>query len=309
VAPAAVLIPILGGPTASGKSAIALKLAAELGLEIVVADAMQVYRGMDIGTAKPAPDERQRVPHHLIDIVTPAEPFSVAEYVRRAEETLTAILARGRLPLVVGGTGFYIRALAEGLPTAPPADPEAQAPLWKDYEKNGLGGMVAELERLSPQDAARAQSNPRRVIRALEVLRRTGRPPSDFPRTTPAFQYDKAVLLPSMDTLRPRIVQRTRRMFEAGLVAEVRALLEAYPEPLTALQAIGYKEVATHLAGRSTREEAEVAVTIATLQYARRQRTWFRKEPEARHIPQLAEEVEGELRVWLHRRLEALQEA
>ncbi len=309
MAPAAVLIPILGGPTASGKSAIALKLAAELGLEIVVADAMQVYRGMDIGTAKPAPDERQRVPHHLIDIVTPAEPFSVAEYVRRAEETLTAILARGRLPLVVGGTGFYIRALAEGLPTAPPADPEAQAPLWKDYEKNGLGGMVAELERLSPQDAARAQSNPRRVIRALEVLRRTGRPPSDFPRTTPAFQYDKAVLLPSMDTLRPRIVQRTRRMFEAGLVAEVRALLEAYPEPLTALQAIGYKEVATHLAGRSTREEAEVAVTIATLQYARRQRTWFRKEPEARHIPQLAEEVEGELRVWLHRRLEALQEA
>ncbi|MEJ2292402.1 MAG: tRNA (adenosine(37)-N6)-dimethylallyltransferase MiaA [Deinococcales bacterium] len=308
MASAAVLIPILGGPTASGKSAVALKLAAELGLEIVAADAMQVYRGMDIGTAKPTPAEREQVPHHLIDVVTPAEPFSVADYVRRAEEALAAVLARGRLPLVVGGTGFYIRALAEGLPTAPPADPEAQAPLWKDYEKNGLGRMVAELERLSPQDAARAQRNPRRVIRALEVLRRTGRPPSAFPRTTPAFRYDKAVLLPPMDTLRPRIVQRTRRMFEAGLVSEVRALLEAYPDPLTALQAIGYKEVATHLAGRSTLEEAEVAVTIATLQYARRQRTWFRKEPEARHIPGLAEPVLGELRMWLRQRSQALAE-
>lgn len=308
MAPAAVLIPILGGPTASGKSAVALTLADQLGLEIVVADAMQVYRGMDIGTAKPTPAERERVPHHLIDIVSPAEPFSVADYVRRAEQTLGAILARGRLPLVVGGTGFYMRALAEGLPTAPPADPEAQAPLWQDYEKHGLSRMVAELERLSPQDAARAQRNPRRVIRALEVLRRTGRPPSAFPRSTPAFRYDKAVLLPTMDTLRPRIVERTRRMFEAGLVAEVRALLETYPQPLTALQAIGYKEIATHLAGRSTLEEAEVAVTIATLQYARRQRTWFRKEPEARHIPQLAAEVEGELRVWLHRRIEALRE-
>lgn len=306
MASAAVLIPILGGPTASGKSSVALALARELGLEVVAADAMQVYRGMDIGTAKPTPDERARVPHHLIDIVTPAEAFSVADYVRAAEEALAAVLERGRLPLVVGGTGFYIRALSEGLPTAPPADPEVQAPLWKAIEENGLEDVVAELERLSPDDAARAQRNPRRVVRALEVLRRTGRPPSAFPRSTPAFRYDKVALLPTLDTLRPRIRHRTRRMFEAGLVEEVRALLEAYPEPLTALQAIGYKEVAVHLAGHSTPEEAELAVTIATLQYARRQRTWFRKEPEARHVPEVAEQVEGELRVWLRRRREAL---
>jgi len=282
-------------------------LAEDLDLEIVVADAMQVYRGMDIGTAKPTRDERERVPHHLLDIVTPATAFSVADYVHAAEAALAEVLARGRLPLVVGGTGFYIRALAEGLPTAPPADPEAQAPLWKDLEENGLEWMVAELERLSPGDAARAQRNPRRVIRALEVLRRTGRPPSAFPHTTPAFRYDKVALLPTLDVLRPRIRQRSRHMFENGLVEEVRALLEAYPEQPTALQAIGYKEVATHLTGRSTLDEAELAVNIATLQYARRQRTWFRKEPEARHVPEVAEQVEGELRVWLRRRREALQ--
>ena len=306
MASAAVLIPILGGPTASGKSSVAHALAEELGLEIVVADAMQVYRGMDIGTAKPGPEERAHVPHHLLDIVTPAEAFSVADYVRAAEAALEAVLERGRLPLVVGGTGFYIRALAEGLPTAPPADPAAQAPLWKAIEENGLDGMLAELERLSPADAARAQRNPRRVVRALEVLRRTGRPPSAFPRSAPAFRYDKVALLPTLETLRPRIRQRTRRMFEDGLVEEVRALMAAYPEPSTALQAIGYKEVATHLAGHSTLEEAELAVTIATLQYARRQRTWFRKEPEARHIPDVGEHVEGELRVWLRRRREGL---
>lgn len=283
-----------------------LTLAGELGLEIVAADAMQVYSGMDVGTAKPTPEERARVPHHLVDVVTPAESFSVADYVRLAEEAIREILERGRLPLVVGGTGFYIRALTKGLPTAPPADPAAQAPLWRVFEREGLEPMVAELERVSPSDAARAQRNPRRVIRALEVLRRTGRPPSAFPRTTPAHRYDKLVLLPTMDALRPRIRARTDRMFEAGLVDEVRALLDAYPDSGTAMQAIGYKEVATHLSGRSTLEEARLAVIIATLQYARRQRTWFRKEPEARRIPSLAEPAEGELRLWLKRRLEAV---
>ncbi len=298
----AVLIPVLGGPTASGKSAVALDLAAELGLEIVTADAMQVYRGMDIGTAKPSPEDRRRVPHHALDLVTPAEAFSVADYVRAAETAIQEILDRGPLPLVVGGTGFYIRALAEGLPTAPPSDPEQQAPLWRQIEEQGLDPVLAELEKVSPGDAARAQRNPRRVVRALEVLRRTGRPPSAFPRTTPAFRYDKVALLPTMEVLRPRIERRTRAMFEAGLVDEVRALLERYPDALTATQAIGYKEVATHLAGRSSRQEAQLAVTIATLQYARRQRTWFRKEPEARRTPLPASEALAELRVWLQRR-------
>ena len=288
---------------------MALTLGADLGLEIVAADAMQVYRGMDIGTAKPTAQERARVPHHLVDVMSPAESFSVADYVRLAEAALGEVLERGKVPLVVGGTGFYIRALTEGLPTAPPADPAAQAPLWRTFEEEGIDPMVAELERLSPADAARAQRNPRRVIRALEVLRRTGRPPSAFPRTSPAYRFDKVVLLPAMDVLRPRIRDRTAAMFDAGLVDEVRALLDAYPETGTALQAIGYKEVVTHLAGRSTLQEAQLAVTIATLQYARRQRTWFRKEPEARRIPTTAERAEDELRVWLRRRREAVADA
>ena len=274
-------VPVLAGPTASGKTDLALELAEHVDLEIVSADAMLVYEGMDIGTAKPTPEERARVPHHLIDVVRPDEAFSVAEYVAEAESAIAAVQERGKVPLVVGGTGFYIRALSEGLPTVPEADEGVQAPLWARFEEEGLEPLEQELARLSPPDAARAQRNPRRIIRALEIIQRTGKTPSEFERTRPRFSYSKVVLMPPPEVLTERVAARTERMFERGLVEEVELLLARYPHQPTAMQAIGYKEVVAYLQGQSTLEEAKAAVTLATVQYAKRQRTWFRKEPGA----------------------------
>jgi tRNA dimethylallyltransferase len=290
---------MLAGPTASGKSGAAVLLAASLPLEIVSADAMLVYRGMDIGTAKPSLLERSRVPHHLIDVVNPDEAFSVADYVRMAEAAIEDVLARGKLPLVVGGTGFYLRALAHGLPSVPPADPAAQAELWEVFERQGINPLASELERLSPHDAARAQRNPRRVVRALEIIRRTGRPPSSFPLIPPRFTYSKVTLLPSLERLRPRIEARAEAMFAAGLVDEVKRLIARYPKRPTAMQAIGYKEVVDCLEGRVSLAEAKAQVLLATAQYARRQRTWLRKEPGARRLEGTADEVFAELLDWL----------
>ncbi len=303
MASTSVYIPVLAGPTASGKSALALRLARALPIEIVSADAMMVYRGMDIGTAKPTLAERQRVPHHLIDILNPDEPFSAFDYVGRAERAVAEVLERGKLPLVVGGTGFYIRALSEGLPTVPPADAEGQAALWERLEREGLDALVRDLEAFSPSDAQRSARNPRRVVRALEIVQRTGRAPSSFPSTTPRFGYDKAVLLPDVEVLSERIKARTEQMFQAGLVEEVEALLERYPTRPTATQAIGYKEVVEYLEGAATLSEAKEAVVLATTRYAKRQRTWFRKEPGAELYPFAEDlafaEVAEELRGWL----------
>ena len=260
---------------------------------------MMVYRGMDVGTAKPTREERARVPHHLIDVVNPDESFSVADFVRLAEQAIDEVLARGALPLVVGGTGFYIRALSHGLPTVPPADPARQAELWEVFEREGLEPLQRELEAFSPADAERAQRNPRRVVRALEIIRLTNRPPNSFGRTTPRFRYDKRVLLPSVGALEPRIKARTERMFRQGLVDEVRELLKRFPTRPTAVQAIGYKEVTAFLEGQTSLEESKEAVTLATTQYAKRQRTWFRKEPGAVLVTHLGKEAQEELVRWL----------
>lgn len=284
-APAAVpvalvpVIPVLGGPTASGKSGLALGLAERFGFEIVSADAMMVYRGLDVGTAKPTPGERLRVPHHLIDVAAPDEAFSAARYVRLAEGAIAETLARGRLPLVVGGTGFYIRALTEGLPSAPAADPEAQRPLWERLGQRGLDALEAELSALSPDDARRAQRNPRRLVRALEIWGRTGRSPASFPPTPPRYRYSKRRLEPERGELAERITRRTAAMFAAGLVAEVGGLMARFPAATTAFQAIGYKEVRAALLGEYPLADAPEAVTRATLRYARRQQTWFSREP------------------------------
>jgi tRNA dimethylallyltransferase len=292
---------VLAGPTASGKSGAALELAARFPLEIVSADAMLVYRGMDVGTAKPTPAERARVPHHLIDVVRPDQPFSVASYIRLAEAAIADVLARGQRPLVVGGTGFYIRALVQGLPTVPPADPEAQAELWEIVEKQGLEPLLRELEAASPEDALRAQRNPRRVLRAVEILRRTGQPPSSFPVTPPRFRYSEVALLPGLDRLEPRIEARLAAMFQEGLVDEVARLIARYPSRPTATQAIGYKEIADFLEGRLSLAEAGAAVRLATLRYAKRQRTWLRKKAGARILKVCADEVLDELAIWLER--------
>lgn len=290
---------LLGAPTASGKSAVALRLAERFGLEIVSGDAMQVYRGLDVGTAKPTAAERARVPHHLIDVVAADRPFSVADWVPRAEDAVLDAARRGRACLVVGGTGFYLQALAEGLPTTPPADPEAQASLWARLEADGVDALASELAAAAPEDAERAQRNPRRLVRALEVLTRTGRPPSAFPRRPPRVRVDRTWLLPSMEELEPRIAARARAMLDAGLAAEAAALDPA--SLATASQAIGYAEAAALARGEATREETLAAIVAATRRYARRQRTWFRKHAAERRFAALAPAAWDELATWLAR--------
>ncbi len=289
-------IPVLAAPTASGKTAISLALAHDLPIEIISADAMMIYKEMDIGTAKPTAKERAVAAHHMIDIIAPDESFSVVDYVKRTEKIITEILQRGNIPFVVGGTGFYIRGLTNGLPTIPKIDEGVQKGLWEWFESDGLEPLQSELKSFSPVDAERTQRNPRRVIRALEIIRRTGKAPSEFPNTVPSFQYEKIILLPKIELLRERIVARTEKMFEAGLLKEVRELVAKYPNLATARQAIGYKEVIDYLEGNCSLEESKEKIIIATRQYAKRQRTWFKREKEAVVIEDIAENTIDKLR-------------
>lgn len=288
---------LLGAPTASGKSAVALRLAERHGLEIVVADAMQVYRGLDVGTAKPSAADRARVPHHGLDLVDPSEGFSVAAWVAHAERAIHDAAARGATCLVVGGTGFYLDALAEGLPTVPAADPDVQAPLWARVEGEGIDPLLEELRAVAPEDAERAQRNPRRVVRSMEVWRRTGRPPSAFPRRAPRVAVDRTWLRPPMAALEPRIAARARRMLAGGWPEEA-AALEA-TALATASQAIGYREAAAFARGERDGGDVLAAVVRATRRYARRQRTWFTRHPAERTFEALAEDVEGALEAWV----------
>ncbi|MFN3267501.1 MAG: tRNA (adenosine(37)-N6)-dimethylallyltransferase MiaA [Deinococcales bacterium] len=286
-------IPLLCGLTASGKTALALELGATYPLEVVSADAMMVYKGMDIGTAKPTLLERQAVPHHLIDILPANQDFSVAQWVGAAESAIAQILARGKIPLVVGGTGFYVRALSEGLPSTPASDPEQIARLEQELRKQGLDTLYAELEQHSPIDAQRTQRNPRRVLRALEILRGTGAPPSSFAPVAAKYRFSKVALIPSMPELEPRIHARVEWMFTSGLLEEAAALIPVFAKDgrrATSFQAIGYKQALDYLLGAHdangkiaaiSLEECKRRVVLATRQYAKRQTTWFRAEPNA----------------------------
>jgi tRNA dimethylallyltransferase len=293
-------VPVLAAPTASGKTATVLRLAERWPLEVVSADAMQVYRGLAIGTASPDADQRARVPHHLVGVIDPATPFSVAAYVRAAETVIAEVGARGRVPLVVGGTGFYLNALAEGLPTTPPADREVQAAIAAELAAVGLEPLLRELAVASPADAGRTQRNPRRVVRAVEVLRRTGAPPSAFPPRPPRFRYAFAVALPAPETLQARVRQRTRALIEAGWLEEVAALAPSMHAWATARQAIGYEPLRRVLTGELRLEDALAGIEQATLRYAKRQRTWFRRRPPtARRWLGTVCEHEADLELWL----------
>jgi tRNA dimethylallyltransferase len=286
-------IPVLCGLTASGKTALSLELAKHHRLEIISADAMMVYRGMDIGTAKPSVLERDNTPHHLIDILPPNQNFSVAEWVRAAETAIGEILARGKTPLVVGGTGFYIRALSQGLPSTPMSEPAQIAKLEQELQKQGLDALYAELEQHSPQDAERSQKNPRRVLRALEILRGTGQAPSSFAPIPPKYTFFKVALVSAMSDLEPQIAQRVEWMFASGLLKEAQELADIFAKDgrrATSFQAIGYKQALDYLLGTSDAngnhvaidlEETKRRVVLATRQYAKRQSTWFKAEPNA----------------------------
>ncbi|MBW3548265.1 MAG: tRNA (adenosine(37)-N6)-dimethylallyltransferase MiaA [Actinobacteria bacterium] len=274
---------VLLGPTASGKSALALELARRLpgpGVELVSVDAMQVYRGMDIGTAKPTAGERAEVPHHLLDLVDPAEDFSLAHFQAAARSALSSIEARGRRAVLVGGTGLYVRAVVDDL-QLPGSFPDARAALDAEPDTALLHRRLAGLD---PVAASRMEpTNRRRVLRALEVTLGSGRPFSSFGpglEAYPASPLAQVGLRLPLDVLDARIAHRFRAMLDAGLLDEVRALLRR-PGGLsrTAGQALGYRELGAHLEGRCSLEEAAEEAVRRTRRFARRQLRWFRRDP------------------------------
>jgi tRNA dimethylallyltransferase len=273
------------GPTAAGKTALALELAPRLGAEVVSADAMLVYRGMDIGTAKPTAAERARVPHHLVDVVDPGEEFSVARFQPLARAAVADVLARGRVPLLVGGSGLYFHAAVDEF-VFPPTDATVRGRLEAEASGVGLPAMYERLARRDPTAAARIQpGNLRRVVRALEVMELTGKPFSAFrgAMDDPVSRYRLTVLGldPGAALLRARVAERVAGMAAAGLVDEVRCLA-AGPLSRTARQALGYKEVLDALERGGSIEDALAAVVARTRAYARRQLAWFRRDLRVR---------------------------
>ena len=275
----------LVGPTAAGKTALALEVAPRLDAEIISADAMLVYRGMDIGTAKPTVRERAQVPHHLVDLVDPAEEFSVARFQPLAREAIADVLARGRRPLLVGGSGLYFHAVVDDF-VFPPTDADLRQRLEAEAATAGLPEMYRRLERDDPPAAARIQpANLRRIVRALEVMELTGRPFSSFRAAMddPVSRYDLTVvgLDPGPELLRARVAERVEAMARAGLVDEVRRLAER-PLSRTARQALGYRELLDAMEQGSPVADALEAVVRRTRAYARRQLAWFRRDPRVR---------------------------
>jgi tRNA dimethylallyltransferase len=281
--------PILGvvGPTASGKTDLAMALATRLPVEILVADSRQVYRGMDVGTAKPDADARAAVPHHLLDLVDPDQPFTVADWVAAARTAIGEVASRGRIPLLVGGTGLYVAALVDGHDyAAQPWSPARRARLAEELAATGIEPLANRLRWLAPEVAARTDlRNPRRVLRALE---RAEAGDAERPRAT---AHGGPVAFVALDrprhVLYRRIDERARRLFGAdGLLDEVRRLLDAGHGPdLRPMSSHGYLEAMGHLAGEWSLEEAIERSARRTRQYAKRQLTWFRRDERVRWLP------------------------
>jgi len=279
-------IVVIGGPTASGKSGMAVSLASSLSGEIVNADSMQVYRGMDIGTAKPTRQEQRGIPHHLLDIVRPDEPFNAAIYRSKALSAISDISSREKPCLVVGGTGLYIRALVSGLMEAPPSNAALREALTKECDANGPARLHDKLKGLDPHCAAAIHPNDRiRIIRALEIIETSNRLSSDLMKghgfREPFLDALKICLKVDREVLYHRINERTEQMVDMGLLDETRDLLnQGYSPDLRPMQAIGYRHMVRHLMGEWSLEEAIHALKMDTRRYAKRQVTWFRGEPD-----------------------------
>jgi len=273
----------LVGPTAVGKSAAALRLARAFDGEIINADSQQVYRGFDIGTDKPGPDVRAAVPHHLVDVADPRDQFTAADFVAGALAAAREIHGRGRLSLVVGGSGLYFKALLDGLFPGPGRDRELRRRLEDEARDQGLGTLYRRLLDVDPDYARRVRSRDRvRIIRALEVYGTTGRTLTDHFRETVSPVRHLAVIKVGLDLERAalyrRIEERVERMFARGLVAEVRGLLAAgIPEAAPPFKGLGYRQVLQHLRGGLSLDETKAAARLETRHYAKRQITWFRK--------------------------------
>ncbi len=281
------------GPTASGKTGLAIELAERLGLPILGADSLQVYRYLDIGSAKPTPEERRRAPHHLIDLVDPDEPFTAADYARHGRHVVESLrIGRPGGPpgaLLVGGTGLYVRALARGLIPAPSVSRGARARIEAEVAADPEGAR-ARLAAADPETARRlAPADRVRLVRALEILDATGEPPSALRAAhrfgESAFDLVIAALRVPVADLDRAIAARVERMLAAGLVDEVRALrARGYGPDLKPMRALGYRQIGDYLAGRRTLDEAVAAIKTETRRYAKRQRTWWRGEREARWV-------------------------
>ena len=275
----------LVGPTASGKTALAIELAKELGGEVVSCDSMQIYRGMDIGTAKPTVEEMQGIPHHMIDICDPTESFSVSRYTQMATPIVDDILARGKTAIIAGGTGLYVDSLIRGNAFAPIPETGHRQQLEQQLAQEGLESLLEQLRAIDPEAADRSQGNPRRIIRALEVYRETGETITAHNLRTQAIPPRYQPLWLGLDFTRrealyDRIDRRVEIMLEQGLLQEIRQLLDAgIPAQCTAMQAIGYKEFVDALAGKSSLEAAIAQVQQSSRRYAKRQLTWFRRNP------------------------------
>ena len=275
---------VLTGPTASGKSGLGMELARRHDLEIVSADSMSVYNRMDIGTAKPGAAEREEIPHHGLDLVEPWEDYDSSRYVRMADEAITAIHARGRRPLILGGTPLYLMALLRGFFEGPSKDRDLRQRL--DAEEDASPGLLHErLQAVDPEAAGRIHRNDRkRLIRALEVHELTGQPISalqtQFEQGPPRYAYRALALNRQREELRERVRIRCQIMFETGLVAEVRQILAAGGFSTSAGAAIGYREVVDFLEGRLAAEELQYRVRSNTHRLVRRQSTWFRGFPD-----------------------------
>ncbi|MEZ6061930.1 MAG: tRNA (adenosine(37)-N6)-dimethylallyltransferase MiaA [Planctomycetaceae bacterium] len=281
----------LAGPTAVGKSEASLILAERLDAEIVSMDSMAVYQGMDIGTAKPSAAEQDRVPHHLIDVADPSEDFSVAEYLQAARSAATEILARGRVPLFVGGTGLYLRSMLRGVFQGPEADWSLRRRLEDQAAEHGGEWLHQRLRDIDPATANRLHANDtRRIIRALEVFEITGRPLSEQHHhgPKPVGQRPGCVfwLEPPREWLQDRINRRVDQMMASGLLQETRQLLQRNPPPgRTARQALGYRELIDHIREGVSLKDAVEQIRTATRQFAKRQHTWFRNLEECRSVP------------------------
>ena len=291
----------LAGPTASGKSAVSLILAERLNAEIVSLDSMTVYRGMDIGTAKPALEERARVPHHLIDIADPHVDFSVAEFLRMASLAVEDIVNRGRVPLFAGGTGLYLRSILRGMSEGPEANWEIRSQWERRARENGSEWLHGQLRNVDPVTAARLHPNDmRRIIRAIEVFELTGNPISSGHQHGQRLPEQAARLVvwldPNREWLRKRIGDRVDDMMRQGWLEETRMLLLRTPKPgRTAGQALGYRELSGHLEGQTTLEAAVEQIRTATRQFAKRQYTWFRNLEECTAVTVAGHETPEEL--------------
>jgi tRNA dimethylallyltransferase len=282
--PASPALIVIAGPTAVGKTAAAIAVARRFDGEIVSADSRQIYRGMDIGTAKPTTAEQAAAPHHLIDIRDPDQDFSLAEYAAAANATIADIQARGRVPILAGGTPLYVNAIVEGwrIPQVPP-DPALRAALEAEAARDGLASLETRLAAVDPIAAARAAGNLRRIVRALEVYKLTGTPMSTLEgKEPPDYPILRTILTLARPVLHARADARVEKMLAAGLVAEVQALLDrGYDPGLPAMSGIGYAEIVAHLRGDTDLPGAATQIRTNTHRYIRHQETWLRRQHHA----------------------------